>query len=97
MPELKRGRGYSHWNPGNKDEYSQVSQRKLIGTPRIFPSRQAAHRSIVQWNALPNSYNGYRSGPFGDDDYQIQIRDDGRKKEDLEIVEVELVVKEPIK
>lgn len=92
MPELRRGRGYSHWNPGKVETVTHLGRRKLIGTPRLFPSQSAANRSIVQWNALPNAYNGYKSGPFGTDEYDTQIEDDGRKKEDLEAVMVTIEV-----
>lgn len=93
MPELKRGRGYSHWNPDKKDSLNQVSEKKLTGTPRLFPSRRSANGTIARWNSTPNGRMTYRSaGPFGEEDYDIDIKDDGRKKEDLEVVEVELVV-----
>lgn len=91
MPELRRGRGYSHWNPSKVDTATHLGRRKLLGVPRLFPSRRTAWASIVQWNALPNAYNGYKSGPFGTEEYDTQIEDDGRKKEDLEIVEVDIV------
>lgn len=90
MPELRRGRGYTHWNPSRHDTVSHLGRRKLLGTPRLFPSRKAAYNSIVQWNALPNAYNGYKSGPFGTDEYDTNIHDDGRSKADLEVVEVEI-------
>lgn len=90
MPELRRGRGYTHWNPAKHETATHLGRRKLMGVPRLFPSRGSAHRSIVQWNALPNSYSGYRSGPFGSDEYEIRIGNDDRKKEDLEIVEVNI-------
>lgn len=90
MPELRRGRGYSHWNPGKVNTAEHLGRRKLLGVPRLFPSRRSAHRSIVQWNAVPNSYNGYRSGPFGSDEPEIRIEDDGRSKNDLEVVEVNI-------
>jgi len=94
MPELRRGRGYSHWNPAKVDTASHFGRRKLIGTPRLFSSRGSAYRAIVQWNALPNSYNGYRAGPFGSDEYETQIKPDGRSKDDLEVVEVNIVIVE---
>ncbi len=92
MPELRRGRGYTHWNPGKVDTATHLGRRKLLGVPRLFPSRKAAHNSIVQWNSLPNAYNGFRSGPFGSEDFDTNITDDGRKKEDLEIVECDITV-----
>jgi hypothetical protein len=88
MPELERGRGYSHWNPAVEPTERRFRQRKLTGCPRLFSSRAKAIRSIAAWNAYPNSYMGFRAGPFNTDDYEIQIKDDNRKKEDLEVVEV---------
>lgn len=92
MPELERGRGYSHWNPAKEATERRFRPRKLRGTPRLFPSRRTAARAIAAWNAYPNSYNGYTRSPV-DDDYDIQIKDDGRKKEDLEVVEVDITLK----
>ncbi len=87
MPELRRGRGYTHWNPSTK---SMPQMAKLIGVPRLLPSRRTAQRVIVQWAAMPNArYSGYTSYD-GEDDYDISIKDDGRKKEDLEVVEVSI-------
>lgn len=90
MPQLERGRGYSHWNPARHKTEEHFGRRKLLGVPRLFATRGSAHRSIVQWNAVPNSYHGYRSGPFNVDELEIKIEDDGRSKDDLEIVEVDL-------
>lgn len=87
MPELERGRGYSHWNPAVEATAHRFMQRKLTGCPRLLSSRGKAARCIAAWNAFPNSYNGFSRDPI-DDDYNIQFKDDGRKKEDLEIVEV---------
>jgi hypothetical protein len=91
MPELKRGRGYTHWNPGKVDTAYNLD-KKLIGTPRLFNSYKHAANSITQWNALPNAYNGFKSGPFGTEEYQINITDDGRKKDDLEIVMINIEI-----
>lgn len=93
MPELERGRGYTHWNPGKIPTTEVFRPRKLKGVPRLFPSRRTAARAIAAWNAYPNSYNGYTRSPV-DDDYELQIgKDDGRKKEDLEVIEVDIVLK----
>lgn len=90
MPELRRGRGYTHWNPGKVDTATHLGRRKLLGVPRLFPSRGSAYRAIVQWNALPNAYNGFRTTYFGEEDFDTNITDDGRKKDDLEVVEVDI-------
>lgn len=89
MPQLK-GKGYSHWNPAVVNTISNLS-RKLFGTPRLFPTRRSAMTSITQWASNPNAYNGYRkdAAPW-DDDIIIKSKDDGRKKEDLEIVKVDI-------
>lgn len=87
MPELKKGRGYSHWNPATG---AMPNHSKIIGVPRLLPTRRTAHRCIVQWTAMPNArFEGYTTGS-GEDDFDIVIKDDGRKKEDLEVVEVNI-------
>lgn len=89
MPQLERGRGYSHWNPAVIPTIEVFRPRKLLGIPRLLPSRRVAARCIVQWVLNPNSYTGYRTSMiFGDDEPDLLSKDDGRKKEDLEIVEV---------
>lgn len=87
MPELKRGRGYSHWNPSTN---SMPQLAKVIGVPRLLPSRRTAQRVITQWTTLPNAHNTYDH----DGEVDLDIKDDGRKKEDLEVVEVNIEVKE---
>jgi hypothetical protein len=80
MPEVRR-RGYSHWNPA-----TGKLPDTIIGTPRLLPSHRMAHRCIVQWAAMPNAKMTYA----WDDEDEIDIKPDGRKKEDLEVVELEL-------
>lgn len=88
MPQCKRS-GYSNWNP-DKGLVPNTS----LGVPRLLDSRRKAARCIVQWNSMPNAHNRYYVGSFDDDGgYDIEVKPDGRKKEDLEIVEVELVFK----
>lgn len=53
MPELKRTRGYSFWNP-DKVNIVEVLGKKVLGVSRLFSSWGKANRSIAQWNALPN-------------------------------------------
>jgi hypothetical protein len=89
MPELKRTRGYSHWNPSKVDTVEHLG-KKILGVPRLFPSRRKAHFSIVQWNACPNSYARGKQSWDGDYDEDININPDGRTKDDLEIVEVNI-------
>lgn len=93
MPELERGRGYSHWNPGKVPTTEVFRPRKLVGTPRLFLSRGSAVRTIAAWFNNPNAYMSYSrsSSSFGSDDPDLTVKDDGRKKEDLEVVEVAII------
>lgn len=85
MPSLRRGRGYSHWNPSSSEG---VDPKKILGVPRILKSRKQAQQVINQWYALPNAeYRGYVTSS-GEDDYDICTKEDGRSKEDLEVIEV---------
>lgn len=91
MPELERGRGYSHWNPAVEPTEKRFRPRKLTGCPRLFPSRASAVRSVNAWFNYPNAYVTMRrsSSHLGDDDdLDYDVKEDGRKKEDLEVVEV---------
>lgn len=92
MPQLERGRGYSHWNPAAVRTVDVFRPRKLIGVPRLLPSRRTAAHCIANWNAYPNSYTRSNRGDGWNDDPELAVgKDDGRKKEDLEIVEVAIV------
>lgn len=87
MPLIKRGRGYSHWNPSKEHTLHKVT---ILDVPRLFSSKKQAERVIVAWNSMPNAeYRGYTTSS-GEDDYDICFRDDGRTKKDLEIVEAKL-------
>lgn len=93
MPELKRTRGYSHWNPAKVDTAGHLG-KKLLGIPRLFPRRNSAFRAIVAWNAMPNGrVHGFQSYESGEWDENISSKDDGRSKDDLEVVEVNIEVK----
>lgn len=93
MPELRKSRGYSHWNPNKIPTELQFGKKKLLGVPRLFPHRQKAHRAIVQWNALPNARIEYgRSDWDGEEEVGIKCKPDGRSKDDLEIVEVNIEI-----
>jgi len=93
MPELVKGRGYSFWNPTREDTLNIFTKKKLTGCPRIFASRRKAHRSIVQWNAMPNSRWHTTVSFEGHEDEAVDIKPDGRSKDDLEVVEVNIEVK----
>jgi len=91
MPQLK-GKGYSHWNPNNPNS---ISSNKFTGSPRLLPTIRIAKRIISQWNSLPNAFNNYRDSTFSNEGESfIDIKLDGRKKEDLEVVEVDIILKE---
>jgi hypothetical protein len=90
MPELKRTRGYSYWNPSKADTVETL-KRKLTGCPRLFSSRRKAVGSIAAWNAFPNSRQGSYQSYDGEWDDRVDIKPDGRSKEDLEIVEVDII------
>jgi len=92
MPELKRTRGYSHWNPAKVDTVETLG-KKVLGVPRLFANRKKAHNTIVQWNACPNSYVRGSHSYDGEWDEDLNVKPDGRTKEDLEIVEVNIEVK----
>ncbi len=86
MPQL-RGRGYTFWNPASTSPTNNLGHNKNLGTPRLLPSRRKAVGCINQWNCNPNASMRGSSGMFGED-IDIAVTPDGRKKEDLEIVEV---------
>ena len=88
MPEVQR-RGYSHWNP-TTGKFPDT----MLPTPRLIDTRRKAARCIQQWINNPNASYGYRQGYDGREDYQINIKPDGRSIDDLEIVEIELSIKE---
>ena len=83
MPQCKRGRGYTHWNPGNPNAHELFSATNI---PRLIDTRKRAVACIVQWAAMPNS----RSDMDGD---IVLGKIDNRKKEDLEIIEAWIKVK----
>ena len=87
MPELKRGRGYSHWNPSSENG---INPKRYTGAPRLLPSIRMAKQCISQWNACPNASFYSKQSSFGDEDCGMDIKPDGRKKEDLEVVIVNI-------
>lgn len=83
MPQGKKNRGYSHWNPGNPNAEELTM---ALPIPRMLDSKKKAERCIVQWFYMRNSSNDY------DGDVKLG-KEDGRKMEDLEVVECELVIR----
>lgn len=90
MPQSKR-RGYSHWNPGNPNA---EPIRFSMGFPRILQSRKQAIRCIRQWAANPNAsvhfMTDFESGY--NEETGVRTEEDGRTKDDLEVVSITLVV-----
>jgi hypothetical protein len=93
MPQLVRA-GYSWWNPGTgqttEKEFGPLKYRKHSGCPRLFRSRKTAILAIAQWNCNPNSRLRSQTSYYGEDDTWVDGKPDGRKKEDLAVVEVML-------
>lgn len=88
MPELREGRGYSHWNPGMVNTLQHLNI-KLLGVPRLFSTRRRAEYCITRWIELPNAFHKNYETSLGLSEV-VETREDNRTKEDLEIVEVEL-------
>lgn len=92
MPQMKRGRGYSHWNPSNPDPEKKVYA--IMPTPRLIDTRKRAMACLAQWAAMPNAkYFGHTDFETGYKEYDLATKRDGRKKEDLEVVKVELRIR----
>lgn len=91
MPELKKTRGYSHWNPGKVDTIETLG-KKVLGVPRLFASRKKALGTIAQWNAMPNARWHTTTSYFGEQDETVDCKPDGRTKDDLEVVKVNIEI-----
>ncbi len=90
MPQLRRGRGYSHWNPAIVKTSEAFTKKSLVGVPRLFPTERSAKAGISAWAANPNAKSMFTQSYDGEVDEDIRIKYDGRKKEDLEAVEVRI-------
>lgn len=86
MPQARRDRGYSHWNPDTKEGEMFSS----IGVPRLIDTRRKAAKCIEMWVALPNGKRSIITSYHGEQDDIVDFKPDGRKKDDLEIIEVYL-------
>lgn len=84
MPLLKRNRGYSHWNP------PELLKNIDTGVPRLLTTRKKAQQCISQWFTFPNGKRGVSQSHDGEWDDIVDFKPDGRKKEDLEIIQLEL-------
>ena len=91
MPEAKRNKGYTHWNPS----ILEAEFKNRLGVPRLIDTRRSAAKCISVWAASPNASHSFYQDSYAGDYYDIiNTKDDGRKPEDLEVVEVELKIKE---
>ena len=90
MPQMKRGRGYTHWNPGVPTlHYQQVFAAMDI--PRFFSNEKTAKACVVQWAYLPNARMKFGMSYQSEENVYLDTRQDGRTKDDLEVVLVEVV------
>jgi hypothetical protein len=87
MPQLAR-RGYSHWNPDTPDA-TTLYVVKTPGIPRLFTTRRAAACCRSQWQ---QGILESRERQTGFDTWETEIRavPDGRTRDDLEVVPLEL-------
>lgn len=86
MPLIRRGKGYTHWNPSKPIKFAT----RILNVPRLFESERVALKALNAWATMPNAeMRGYTSYA-GEDDYDFFTKEDGRTKDDLEIVPVEL-------
>lgn len=89
MPEMRNGRGYSHWSPSEPDGMPASA----LPTPRFLATRRAAINARGQWaRGVVRSVTkgGYLDGDSWED---LQVTDIGRKVTDLEVVTFTLVEK----
>ena len=90
MPLVKTRGGYSHWNPDNLD----MPKKIFFNIPRILESKRQASQCIAQWFSCQNGRNRYCQDFDGNYDSFVDFKPDNRKKEDLEVVEVNIIIKE---
>jgi hypothetical protein len=86
MPEVRTKGGYSHWNPDNPkmpDIFRDV--------PRLFMTEKRAKQCIVQWFVCQNGRRSMHQSRDGEWDDIVDIKLDGRTKEDLEVIKVEIM------
>jgi hypothetical protein len=89
MPQGRRDKGYSHWNPAHPEHKFETA----IGVPRLIDSRRKAAKCIQQWAACPNRRHWSRQNQWtGEYENDVDTKPDGRSSTDLEIVEVDLTL-----
>jgi hypothetical protein len=89
MPLMKRGRGYSSWNPATAVE----GERQVYAStdiPRLLSSERAAAKVIAAWARNPNCHY-WRTH----DDEEMIVKQDGRQASDLEVVPMLMLEREP--
>lgn len=91
MPLTKRNRGYSWWNPARIDTVESRPQILFLDVPRLLKSEEQAKRCILQWFTYPNGRNSITQSYSGECDDIVDFKEDGRKKEDLEVVKIRIV------
>lgn len=89
MPEVKTRGGYSHWNPNNPN-----MPKIFWGVPRLLDTRRRAAKCIIQWFVNQNGRRHFAQSYGGEYDEIIDFKPDGRKKDDLEIIEVDIILRE---
>lgn len=98
MPQAKRDRGYSHWNPavvGTKlivNGYNNGVMSNAMPIPRLLDTRRRAAACIVQWATNPNARRSLSTPSYytGEQDDIVDTKPDGRTKDDLVVVEVNI-------
>lgn len=63
----------------------------FTGVPRLFTTRRGASIALTAWVKGHHSYCVSHDWEGGYDDFYVGVKDVGRKREDMEIVEVEIV------
>lgn len=87
MPQAKRNRGYTHWNPGNTEADEFVG---ALPTPRLLETKKQAEKCVSQWVSLPNAEMYWRQTAIDNEVQDVRTKPDGRTKNDLEIIKVRL-------
>jgi len=87
MPQAKRDKGYSHWNPSNPNTKFIAG----LSVPRLIDTKKRAARCIIHWAVNPNARRSATTSYYGEQNYIIDTKPDGRTKNDLEIVEIDIV------
>lgn len=91
LPQFK-GRGSTHWNPAAP--VSIISKNR--GVPKLFAEERRAKSFIGHWarGAARIAKEGTVSGSRYQE-YIVTENTDGRKREDLEVIPVVLIIGEP--